>query len=138
MGGQGDPRETWGSLLYPQTVHGPSVLSRLVLTSQVSGECSSPWLFMKDGTAAETMPRRAKSLLQPSHASHLDILIFSSGLSGPVILKLALGVEFSILTFKQASKQANKKTRFAFSFLLLFPVQLFNAIFRILYFNAVA
>lgn len=64
---------------------------------------------MKDGTAAETMPRRAKSLLQPSHASHLDILIFSSGISGPVILKLALGVEFSILTFKKASKQASKQ-----------------------------
>lgn len=71
-------------------------------------EAPSPSPFTEDGAAAETMPSREKRLPQPSRTSHSAILIFSSWLSGPVVLKLALGVEFSILTLKKASKQKDK------------------------------
>jgi len=80
---------------------------------------SSTSPFTKDGTAAETLPSTEKRLLQPAHTSQVDILIFSSHLSGPVILKFALGIEFSILTFKKASKQT-KRQGFLFRFYCCF------------------
>lgn len=61
--------------------------------------------FIKDRTAAETMPIREKRLLQPPDTSHLAILIFSSRLSVPVTLKLALGVKSSCFQKNMQAKR---------------------------------